>query len=890
MDSTARTNVPPTKRQHTRTTSSVIKSILPGNHQRKPTVTGAYYDWNEGDKNENDDEYLQNPTAPIDHTHTGQHLKEDSGNRSRRIASPMKSVDIQKENYQAMRENEGMASNMMFKPSLEIRQVKSPKKRPDKEEKPVKKSKSHTSLSALLSRPRSSKGLKDEHTRMKKHKENQPLVTTGDMGPPPIWAQFATQGIPEPPVTTRVPLNDRRSIDEEIRRYTPGLYSPTKQKNFQDCKRPTLSGRSTNKPRPKSECLVPRPTRESFTETVSTLQKYEQDKARHRLPIARQESALQAKSGHLKGHDLVPRPDIGHRKASDSNSNSEKTAAKRGSRVMAAVAAFNGCGKELPKEPTESLPSAELDPQAVETAFESLLEARNVPQNTRDKMRSLDTKIKADFISKDTFGSGSASSAEGLSLQSSRPNTGKRSMAEDCDITSGGNIEQPDIDEKSPKKSRPRSRTFTFSKGDQSPSKKQKAERPGVHQRSESSILTPSGSSKSLTSAGSSQGLTFFNRGSRPATPEDYIGYLQKTPQPGKVEVGKVHKLRQLLRNEAVGWVDNFVAQGGMTELVELLYRTIKVEWRAEHEDTLLHETLLCLKALSNTSSALQQFSQMHSTLFPTLLAMLFDKEKKGPSEFTTRGIVITLLYTYLSSCPSLDLASRARIIISYLRDPSAPEEAQAPEFITSIYHPRPYRIWYKELDNIVKEVFWIFLHHVNIIPYPEIPDSCHTYVERHFPREHPPVPAAPYIGGVEWDATNYLTAHIDLLNGLIASLPTRGERNQFRQELKDSSFEKLMGMSLRTCKEKFYGCVHEALSVWVGAAMEDEWPSFQDIRQGPPKLECKNVSGPGSPNKSPVKKKDMAPVLEMPRLDFGGGGEAGGGGGKGVIEDGGWL
>ena len=298
---------------------------------------------------------------------------------------------------------------------------------------------------------------------------------------------------------------------------------------------------------------------------------------------------------------------------------------------------------------------------------------------------------------------------------------------------------------------------------------------------------------------------------------------------------------------------------------------------RVEHEDTLLHETLLCLKALSTTSSAHHQLVSIHSTLFPTLLGMLFDKENKGPSEFTTRNIIITLLHTYLCSAPTPDLTSRAFIILSYLRDPAAPQEAQPHGFIASIYHPRPYRVWFKEMDNVVKEVFWIFLHHVNIIPYPQMPDGPSNYTERHFPREHPPVPAAPYIGGVEWDATNYLTAHIDLLNGIIASLPTTEERNALRQELKDSGFERVMGISLRTCKEKLYGCVHEALSTWVGAAMEDGW-LYQDVRQGPRQESIKSPS----PKKSP-KKKDAPPKLEMPKLDLGGGSGIGG-------DNGGWL
>ena len=299
---------------------------------------------------------------------------------------------------------------------------------------------------------------------------------------------------------------------------------------------------------------------------------------------------------------------------------------------------------------------------------------------------------------------------------------------------------------------------------------------------------------------------------------------------------------------------------------------------REEHEDNLLHETFLCLKALSTTSSAMRELSSIQSTLFPTLLGMLFDEEKKGPSEYTTRSIIITILYTYLADSASSDLAGRARLLLSYLRDPSKPEESQPPGFIASIYHSRPYRVWQREMSNVTKEVFWIFLHHTNIIPYPNISETSNSYASRHFTREHPPVPAAPYIGGVEWDATTYLTSHIDLLNGIMASLPTSQERNQLRQELKDSGFERVMGVQLRTCKEKFYSCVHEALSTWVGAAVEDGWP-YQDVRQGP-KVEDVRRS---SPVKSPRKKDGGVPRLEMPKL---GRSENGGGGG----DDGGWL
>lgn len=272
------------------------------------------------------------------------------------------------------------------------------------------------------------------------------------------------------------------------------------------------------------------------------------------------------------------------------------------------------------------------------------------------------------------------------------------------------------------------------------------------------------------------------------------------------------------------------------------------------------------------------QISATQSTLFPTLLGMLFDNERKGPSEYSTRTVIINLLQSYLATSVMGTLSSRAKILLDYLRDQSSPEEARAPEFISSIYHPRPYRIWHKELHNLTKEVFWIFLHHHNIIPYiANFSEPASSYQARHFPKEHTPVAAAPYIGGVEWDATAYVTAHLDLINGLIASLDTSTERNHLRQEMKDSGFEKLMGASFRTCKEKFYGSVHEALSVWVSAAEEDGWPD-KDVRQGPPREEAGR-----SPVKRGGKKRDLAPKLEMPGLGFE---DARGDDGR----DGGWL
>ena len=209
-------------------------------------------------------------------------------------------------------------------------------------------------------------------------------------------------------------------------------------------------------------------------------------------------------------------------------------------------------------------------------------------------------------------------------------------------------------------------------------------------------------------------------------------------------------------------------------------------------------------------------------------------------------------------------------------------------DFVLDMRVSRPYKLWSREVTHVTKEVFWIFLHHLNVVPLAKStgeslesdsgvdssPDErakvlAATYTHRHFPGTRPPVPAAPYIGGVEWDATTYITAQLDLLNGLLASMPTASARNNIRSDLRASGFEKVLGSTLRTCKEKFYGGVHDGLRAWVAAAAEDGWET-RYVREGPTQEE--QARG-WSPKKSPAKKEKApqldAPKLEAPELDF---------------------
>lgn len=310
----------------------------------------------------------------------------------------------------------------------------------------------------------------------------------------------------------------------------------------------------------------------------------------------------------------------------------------------------------------------------------------------------------------------------------------------------------------------------------------------------------------------------------------------------------------------------------------------------------MLHENLLCLKALSTTALGMEYLHTVQADLFSKLFHMIFDPEKKGPSEFTTRNIITSVLLMYISSASPAERIIRAKNVLGHLRDPQPKEEDRPLPFLLDMHQERPYRVWCKEVVSVTKEVFWIFLHNMNVIALPKDlqspgaapPDSVfeddaffgahdpsapYAYMHRHFAAERPPVAAAPYVGGVEWDATNYLASHVDLVNAIIACLSTKEARNALRAQLRISGWERCMGGSLRLCKEKFYGSVHAALRTWVAAAAEDGW-DVRDVRFGPAPAD------PGSKASSPrktaaggggqKKKVEEAPKLEMPRFDLG--------------------
>ena len=718
-----------------------------------------------------------------------------------------------------------------------------------------KKVKSSTNLAALLKK-RSKRNLNEND----KQGNSPPSPTKDHVYPTTFWTQSATKSLQSPQSQLHYPQSqDGRIIEADIKTNTPMGFrdrEPAEQRDCQDGQVPA----SDYKP-PQRPFLEHKTSRSSiFTENMddddtTSLQ-------RSKCGEKAQSSSGTAAIATLERPKLDTRP-------SDSSTISENRA-KRSSRVMDVITTFNmRSRKEDPKlVNNQRLAKESMSPQEVESAFEKVLDSLNIAQNLRDNMRSLKADVKVNLIRSERVGSGSSTSSAVQEMSDVR-GSARSPYKRDKDLPKTQDDKE---DKRSRSRSRPRSRILTMSKRDETAQTKQDKHENSTRSRSKSRSKVIDGSSsrpvssRSLASTTSLHLLATTDSATRPG---DFIHYLREVQKPELVDVGKLHKLRILLRNESITWTDSFVTKGGMDELISLLYRIAKIEWREEHEDSLLHENLLCLKALCTTSLALQRIEAIEKEFFPIVLGMLFDEEKKGPSEFITRGVIISLLFAHLSASMQAGgerLESRARTILGFLKDPVPDENKQPLDFVRQMHMPRPYRVWCKEVVNVTKEVFWIFLHHLNVVPVLDTSEKDGlSYVQVHFPPPRPPHPAAPYVGGVEWEATQYLANHLDLLNGLISSLSMKEDRNALREHLKQSGFEKIMGGSMRTCKEKFYGGIHEGLKVWVCAAKADGWP-VEDVRAGPPR----EVS---SPRKSPTKKK----VEEAPKLalDLGIGGSS---------------
>lgn len=303
-----------------------------------------------------------------------------------------------------------------------------------------------------------------------------------------------------------------------------------------------------------------------------------------RPPLSHENSGSISRRKSFQPHYTPPKPDPtnnmtqekerrGRHKADESVDNPRTSTwarARSGSRarLVSALSSISGHKSKSASPTPEPEPTNEphFDINDVDKHLEAMLDRRNIPENQRYKMRNLSSTIKMEFIRQDW------AENEGKSL------TRKPTNDSDDSGVGVGKGSVRDVNEKN----KTRGRTFTFSRNSwrigASPAKGKKKEASAKgHNRTKSTEAVTSERPTSSAGTYSSNGILAKVTGQQPS---DFVNYLRKVQKPENVEVGKLHKLRLLLRNERVAWTEDFIKQGGMKEIVGLLQRIMDVEWR----------------------------------------------------------------------------------------------------------------------------------------------------------------------------------------------------------------------------------------------------------------------------------------------------------------------
>lgn len=397
------------------------------------------------------------------------------------------------------------------------------------------KPRSATNLKGLfLSRPKSNKNLSiatDQDSSQGKNKENRKPSDSTDSPSTPIYAQFSrgplgAVSVPSSPYET--PLDP---------------FSQASLLNLNHSFRPAAApaNSSGKKPRPKS-------FQPQYTSKPDPPRKDDRKETR--------------------GRQISDEIADDSRESRENRPPSTWAKARSGSRARV-LSAISTMGGQKPKSPSPQPEASEpqIDPKEIDKHLEAMLDRRNIPENQRYKMRNLNSTIKMEFIRQDW--------AESEGRRLGRPSTND---SNDSSVNNSKNSRSDASDKK-----HSRGRSFTFSRNSwkigTSPTKSKKKEATVKgHSRNKSADSTTN--DRPASSGGASYSSNAFIAKVTGQQPSDFVNYLRKVQKPEAVEVGKLHKLRLLLRNERVAWTEDFIKQGGMKEIVGLLHRIMAVEWR----------------------------------------------------------------------------------------------------------------------------------------------------------------------------------------------------------------------------------------------------------------------------------------------------------------------
>ena len=307
------------------------------------------------------------PMLPPDHPHPGRVLGEIRNHR-RAPSSPTRPRDALSEKPRELNKKALSSMNLrgLSRDKIERKEddklSKDKPRSPDEESpKKPKKSKSSTSISSMLGKSRSPKK-SGETSRRPKDKENTTPPSALAVNRTPIWEQMHTSKLTD----VAEKDNERSVLADEIAKYTPRDYSPSKQRNFYGGYQPTLGKRTPSSTRPQSTIV----TASIWSDNISTRRTSRDEE---QTAVDKRYSACMPPPASRDASQItLAQPASSIRRASpERNGGGEQPKqglgiTKRGARVMAAVAAFNGRTKESETEPP-------LDPKAIDAAFEEML-------------------------------------------------------------------------------------------------------------------------------------------------------------------------------------------------------------------------------------------------------------------------------------------------------------------------------------------------------------------------------------------------------------------------------------------------------------------------------------------------------------------------------------
>lgn len=308
------------------------------------------------------------PALPPDHPHTGQNVLSERQHTN--TQSPPKKTSLGRpglrkrtKSVASLREligsKDGKESDTKNTTSSGLSSSKDDKKRGMK----GGKTKSSANLAAVFGKARVSK-FEEELPQQPKDKENTTPPSSSAYTPnTPIWAQFASQPLLEHTSTTKIPLKDGHSVQDEIALYTPTPqdYSPSKQRNFFDMGQPTLSRTE----RPKSDGLTMSKSALNFMDTLS--RKKSGQSGKNKTSTGNKQDMRRRRSSGSESKTGSPKP-------SSSSSKGTISGAKDGSRVMATVTMFDRKARQAEVE-------ASSDPKQIDAAFEAVLVSVNFTTN-----------------------------------------------------------------------------------------------------------------------------------------------------------------------------------------------------------------------------------------------------------------------------------------------------------------------------------------------------------------------------------------------------------------------------------------------------------------------------------------------------------------------------